>query len=258
MFSEKLPTALGDRFVGEAKRNKSAAILVSDAADATPFPSISGLKVAEFYDLLGGEVRTDRVLDRRLKEIMNDLGHNCLPNGFTGAPDTLLEEYSKECLQFLLECPVRRYGQERRFERLPDGLALGRNKFNIYFDAKAYEREFHPSADDIRRFASYVDDFNRRYSNYVGRISLFLVISGSFSKDGNAVREKINDMYAECSTPMAFIKSSDLAEAVTVFRKAPVQRSGINWRKVLAPQLFKLTRLKDEVKRIQKDAIITT
>ena len=49
-----------------------------------------------------------------------------------GKPDDMLELYSEECLEYMLECPVRRYGQERRFERLPDGLALGRNKLNIF------------------------------------------------------------------------------------------------------------------------------
>jgi hypothetical protein len=187
---------------------------------------------------------------------MFELGHNRLPPSFVGKADDLLEAYCEECLEFLLECPVRRYGQERRFEPLPDGLALGRNRFNLYFDAKAYGQEFHPSADDIRRFASYVRDFNVRYSSYVGPISLFLVISGSFSSDKDAIGEKINEFQAECGTPMAFIRASELANLVSESAKSLLSRAAINWRRVFAAQRFDIKRFRDELQRIKKDAIV--
>ena len=87
---------------------------------------------------------------------------------------------------------------------------------------------------------------------------MFLVISGSFSSDTTAVREKINDFNAECSTPMAFIKRQLISlKLLALFRKAPAVRSGIK----LAESLHQrrsysiLKRLKNELKRIEKDAV---
>jgi hypothetical protein len=228
--------------------NRSTSIVTSD--------SMREMTLSEFYNILGGEVRTDRVLVPNLPYVMSELGHNRLPRSFSGKPDDLLEIYCEECLEFLLECPVRRYGQERRFEPLPDGLALGRNRFNLYFDAKAYGSEFHPTADDIRRFASYVKDFNARYSSYVGPISLFLVISGSFSSDKHAIDDKISEFQAECGTPMAFIPASDLADLVSKCAKSIQSRAAINWRRVFAAQVFDMKRFRAELQRIGKDSIV--
>jgi hypothetical protein len=214
------------------------------------------MALSEFYNILGGEIRTDRILLPNLRYVMAELGHNRLPTSFSGKPDDLLELYCEECLEFLLECPVRRYGQERRFEPLPDGLALGRNRFNLYFDAKAYGQEFHPTADDIRRFASYVRDFNLRYGSYVGPISLFLVISGSFSSDKNAIVDKISEFQAECATPMALVRASDLADLVADCAKSVQSRGAINWRRVFAAQLFDGKKFREELRRIRKDAIV--
>lgn len=257
LFTQALSRGLQDRLVGDAKRHNSTPIIVSsEALAACGKDGIQQLTLAAFYNILGGEVRTDRVLEPKLRSIMFELGHNRLPPSFSGKPDDLLEAYSEECLEFLLECPVRRYGQERRFEPLPDGLALGRGKYNLYFDAKAYGQEFHPSADDIRRFASYVKDFNIRYSSYVGPLSIFLIIAGSFSTDRNAIAEKINDFYAECGTPMALISSEHLADAVCEVKNALQLRSAINWRRIFVPQLFEMKRLKAELQRIKRDSIV--
>jgi hypothetical protein len=257
LFSETVSLGLRRRLTGEAQQHGATALLVftrgTRSAAAT---SIREIPLSEFYNILGGEVRTDRILVPNLSNIMSELGHNRLPPSFSGKPDDLLEIYCEECLEFLLECPVRRYGQERRFEPLPDGLALGRNKFNLYFDAKAYGSEFHPTADDIRRFASYVKDFNLRYSSYVGPISLFLLISGSFSSDKNAIDDKISEFQAECATPMAFIRASDLAHLVSECANSIPNRAAINWRRVFAAQTFDVKRFRDELNRIRKDSII--
>jgi hypothetical protein len=79
-----------------------------------------------FYDLLGGVVRPDLLLRADLADTLEAFGHNKTYPGFTGSPDDLLEEYVKEGLQFLLESRGYRYGQNRLFESLPDGLVLAR------------------------------------------------------------------------------------------------------------------------------------
>lgn len=150
LFADNVSDALHQRLSGDAKRYDSTPLVIATGARIKLSTPTRVIHLREFYQLLGGEVRTDRIFNPKLRSIMDDLGHNQLPPGFLGTADDLLESYSQEALQFLLECPVRRYGQERRFEKLPDGLALAKNKFNVGFDAKAYERRFHPSANDIR------------------------------------------------------------------------------------------------------------
>jgi hypothetical protein len=256
LFAKAASKGLTDRLEKQASQANSTAIVISIGQPLKIPKNICQYPITHFYELLGGEVRTDRIFSTDLKAFMDKLGHNVLPRSLAGKPDDLLEAYAEECLEFLLECPVRRYGQERRFEPLPDGLALGREGMNVYFDAKAYVRFFHPSADDIRRFASYVKDFNARYSKYVGRISIFLVISGSFSDDAAAVRDKGNDMLAQCGTPMVFVKAADLAEAVHLAKDSGHARGGVNWHNVLVPDIFQLSKLAKELEKVRKDSII--
>jgi len=256
LFTKETSMALKDKLEKIAKQEDSTPIAISLGQVLKLPPQIRQYPLAQFYELLGGEILTDRIFNPHLKSIMDQLGHNQLPASFSGKPDDLLEAYCGECFQFLLECPVRRFGQERRFEPLPDGLALGREKLNIYFDAKAYQEQFHPTADDIRRFASYIDDFNARYGTYVGRISLFLVISGSFSTDAIAIKDKSNDLLARCGTSLIFMTAANLAEAVHLVRSCSQARPAINWRNILVPDIFQLSNLTKELGRLKKDAII--
>jgi hypothetical protein len=256
LFANQVSKGLLDRLTKEAQQHGSTPIAIAMEDPLELSSSLRQHTLAEFYELLGGEVRSDLIFDPELKSIMDQLGHNSLPNSFGGTPDDLLEIYSKECLQFLLGAPVRRYGQERRFELLPDGLALGRDKFNIYFDAKAYDSNFHPTADDIRRFGSYIKDFNQRYSQYVGAISVFLVVSGSFSTSKNAIKEKANDLLASSTTPLVLVRAADLAEAVGLLRSTAQHRGAIDWRRIFVPEVFELNNLRKELKRLNKDSVI--
>jgi hypothetical protein len=256
LFSKTLPTGLMDRLAKESEQTRSTPIVVSLVS---PLPVPAGVvqySIDEFFDMLGGAILTDRVFDPGLPTTLDRLGHNELPLGFAGKPDDLLEAYCKDCIQFLLECPVSRYGQERRFERLPDGLALGRNQFNVYFDAKAYASAFHPSADDIRRFSDYVKAFNQQYKRYVGALSVFAVISGSFSTDKAAIQQKADDFLAETSTPLCLIKAADLANSVLMIRPLAHYRGAINWKRILVPEVYDIAQLKRELERVEKDAIV--
>jgi len=240
----------------EAQRYGGLAISVNTGTDVLSAGERLYM-LSEFFALLGGEAKVDRILRADLKSTMIELGHNRLPAGFIGTADDLLEDYSKECFQFLFECPVRRYGQERKFEKRPDGLALGRRGMNFFYDSKAYGDRFHPTADDIRRFASYVDDFNNAYAAYVGRISTFIVISGSFSTDRNAILEKSNDLFAMCHTPLSFIAAGDLAEMVQLSCSAGRARGALDWKRVLVPGLVQISRLRSELSKVDKDRIVT-
>lgn len=256
LFLSESSKALLQRAEKDARIARSTLVVVTLSPNLDLPKEIVRYSLADFFEVLGGEVRTGRIFDTNLVSIMDELGHNKSPADVPGKPDDLLELYSEECLEYLLECPVRRYGQERRFEPLPDGIALGRNKFNLFFDAKAYSNGFHPTADDIRRFASYVVDFNNRYRNHVGAISVFLVISGSFSEDVNALKEKASEFLVESSTPLVMIKACDLASAIKLVRSANCRRTAINWRRILIPEVVDIARLEGEFRRVTKDDII--
>ena len=258
LFTETLGAALEARLAKQAQAQSATPIVIATGTPLNPQrASIVSHALPQFYDLLGGEVRTDRIFRSDLQSLMNALGHNNLPQGMTGAADDLLEDYTKECLHYMLDCPVRRYGQERRFESLPDGVAFARNSTNLYFDAKAYRGSFHPSADDIKRFAAYISDFNSRYATIIGKIWRFLVVSGSFSTDRDAILERTFDLEAACNTHITFITASDLATSVNVVKDSGAKRSAINWKRVFSPGVFDLRRLKAEILRITKDRIIT-
>jgi hypothetical protein len=256
VFAEDISDALLQRVQSEASRYGGVAIAITAPSTQDNDGSLRRYTLPEFFNLLGGEIAVDRVFRSDLEAIMKDLGHNQKPEGFVGAPDDLLEDYTKDCLQFLLECPVRRYGQERRFEKLPDGLALARDGFNLFFDAKAYGEVFHPSADDIRRFGSYTKRFNQSYGQYVGPISIFVAVSGTFSSDGKAITQKSNDLFSECQTQLAFVESTDLARMVNLVRPVALVRGAVNWRNIIQPGRVNIARLEDELAKITKDGVI--
>ncbi len=256
VVTKTLPTGLWKRLTKVSEHTQSTPIIVSDGDGASIPEGICHLSLNEFFDLLGGAMLTDRIFDASLPSIMDQLAHNALPPGFHGKPEDLLEMYSKDCLQFLFECPVSQYGQERRFERLPDGFALGRHQFNVYFDAKAYSSEFLPSGDDLRRFSDYVGDFNQRYEKYVGPVSVLLLISGSFSSDLAAIQNKTNGFLAETSTPMCLMRATDLARSIARVRSISQHRGAINWKRILAAGIYDTKSLEAELDRIAKDKVI--
>ncbi len=214
------------------------------------------LSVARFFSLLGGELRTDRIFAPRLPEIMSALGHGRCPLGLVGQPDRLLEEITQDGFAYLMESPVRRYGQERAFERLPDAVVLGRNGYNVCLDTKAYRGSYHPSANDMRAFREYVTDFNSRYAEYVSSISVFVVISGSFSRSSKALENRANELLVEVRTPMVFMTARDVGLAVQVMRENGGLRRAIDWRRVFVPPVFALNRLHFELKRVANDGIV--
>jgi len=58
------------------------------------------MPLSEFYNILGGEVRTDRILVPNLSNIMDELGHNRLPPSFSGKPDDYSKSTAKNASNF--------------------------------------------------------------------------------------------------------------------------------------------------------------
>ena len=252
LLADNPPANVVEMLSAIANETHSQPLVVTPAM--IPFSQV--VTPQKFFDLLGGEIRSDRLMRDDLPNLLDALGHNRSVEGCVGKPDDLLEEYVKEGLQFLLEAPAYRYGQDRLFESLPDGLVLARSQLNLYFDAKAYEKGFHASADDIKRFAAYVNDFNARYSRHVGRLFCFLVVSGSFSGSQNALEEKANEFYSICGTKMCHITGKDFGAVIMIVRKTANFRSALNWTKIFSRLLIAPGALEEEIERIRKDNVI--
>jgi hypothetical protein len=253
LFTERPTQNVIKMFCKAAEKNNEQALIVTDAR--IDFGKIPTIKTDKFYDLLGGQIRSERLYLDNLPEILDAFGHNKLHSGFNGDPDDLLEEYVKEGLQYLLDTRAHRFGQDRLFESLPDGLVLGRQKLNLCFDAKAYEKGFHPSADDIKRFASYVIDFNERYEQLVGKIYSFLVVSGSFTGNEKALEGKAADFYSLCGTKLCHVTSRNFGRIIQDVRTNCTNRQAIKWAKIFSLSAITPESIKSELRRIEKDNI---
>jgi hypothetical protein len=210
---------------------------------------------AEFFDKLSTVIDPGIYLNPDLLSILLELGHNQLPKGMIGVPADLLETYSKECLQFLLGGKGRRYGKERSFESLPDGAILGRD-VTVLFDAKAYKFGFNPSADDLKRFQSYITDFNKKYEQFAGRVFSFVVVSGHFDVGVDALIERSRELYEMCQTSLSFMSSEELSKVVQVSIENHSLVGSINWKKILSNPIPSCKMLVEQIDKIKKDRIL--
>jgi hypothetical protein len=211
----------------------------------------------DFFNFFGEIVNTGLILIPNLSEVLNKLGFNFLPEGLVGKPDDLLEIYCKECLQFILESPTRRFGQDRIFERLPDGVVLMIGKhFMILFDAKAYKDGFSFSSDDINRFANYVQDFNKRYYFPFGNVLSFTVISGDFSDSYESLQKRSDELYRQCNSKLSCVKAEELGKIVQLLQKHPITRRSIAWDNIFSKLIIDVSLVEKEIKRVEKDNII--
>jgi hypothetical protein len=253
LFSEdSQPSAVIDTLISKSKRENSNPVLISDHLQNDNCANYSNKK---FYDFFGGIVNTGLILIPTLPEILATLGHNKLPKNLEGDPDDLLEMYSKECLQFALSSPTRRYGKDRLFESLPDIVVLSKDKFMVVIDTKAYEKGYSIQADDIKRFASYVEDFENRYSSYCGHVYTFLVVSGHFEDGKRSLENRSNELYKLCKCKLSCIESKELAMIVQLLLSNNNIKGSINWKNILSDLIITKQLVISEINRIHKDKI---
>ncbi len=241
-----------ETLISKSKRENSSPILISDYIESTKCLSYTNKK---FYDFFGGVINTGLILIPSLPEILEDLGHNKLPENLEGNPDDLLEMYSKECLQFALSSPTRRYGKDRLFESLPDIVVLSKDKFMIVIDTKAYEKGYSIQSDDIKRFASYVEDFEDRYASYCGHVFTFLIVSGHFEDSGSSLKYRSDELYKLCHCKLSCIESKELAKIVQLVQLHQNIKGSINWKNILCDLIIDNKSVNSEIKRILKDKI---
>lgn len=232
----------------------------ADELRATPIglgefltPLFSVLSLQDFYHILGGSIDEGIVYDDELPMKLDDLGHNRIPSGLSGKADDLLEDFTKQCLQFVTGRRSRRYGKERLFESVPDGIVL--DDFAVLVDSKAYSAGFKIEADDMKRFASYIRDFNTRYQNELGTIHSFLVVTGHFEQDLATLEGRRGELYAECHTQLTCLTASALGEMVKQIRTAPDYRKAIAWKRLFSTLVLTPDLLRQEMERIRKDGV---
>lgn len=235
-----------------AKRYDSLPIIISDKINTTECQFYT---YDAFYKTLGGYVNTGLILIPNLSVILNELGHNNLPLGLTGEPDELHEIYISECLQFIMSSPTKRYGIDRLFESLPDCVVLGKDNYMILLDSKAYSKGFNFSSDDIKRFASYISDFNQRYSSFFGSIFSFVVVSGEFNDSINSIENRSEELYKLSNCRISCIESKILGEIVELIKTRPEIRLSINWKNIFTETMAETKHVLKEIKRIEKDKI---
>ncbi|WP_127131167.1 hypothetical protein [Pseudoflavitalea rhizosphaerae] len=238
-------------------------ITVAEGQGATPLivtnnghsDLIKTLRISEFEKLLGGFIDTGLVTLPGIAAIMDELGHNKVPTGLIGDADVLLEIYTKECLRYLLCAPGRRFGSERSFEKLPDGIILGGSTCNLMFDAKAYKSGFEFKADDIRRFSSYIEDFNDRYKNFY-KFKYFIVVSGHFNDSDDSIKGRSDELFNECGARICCIPACELGALSQLFISRPLQRNAIKWENVFVKHRISSKDLQDELSRLDKDKLL--
>ena len=215
--------------------------------------TIPVVTLADFYRHLGGAVTEDIVYREDLRDVLHALGHNRLPDGETGEPQDLLEEYVKQCVQFLTGQRSLRYGQDRLFESVPDGIALG--DAVLLLDSKAYSDGYDISADDVKRFTKYVTDFNTRYEQQIGPIFSFCVVTGTFKRGAASLENRREELYAACRTQLSCMTALTLGEMVELTLGSVPARRSVDWRRLFARLEIKSAALEAEFARVKKDGI---
>jgi FokI, cleavage domain len=254
LLSTEKPTRSALSLLDKAASAKSArAIILSPEA---PPGNTTWYHPDRFYQILGGPVTTGLILAPDLPEQLETLGRNSLPDGLNGNPNDLFEGYVKECLQFLLNSRAWRYGQDRLFEKMPDGLIFGKNDLLLLFDAKAYHKGFTVSADDVRRFTTYVKDFSEKYGGSLPRVYSFLIVSSEFKQGEPALTTKSNEMYARCQTKLSFLRAKELGEIVELMKENISLRDSVDWKLVFSNVMIRRTAVETQLQALEKDSLL--
>lgn len=211
----------------------------------------------DFIQRLGGAISSYLPLESFYNEHLVALAHNKLPEGVEGRADDLFEEYVHVGLQFILHKQVVRYGQDRRFKTLPDGVVLGGGSLLLLYDCKAAKDGYDISRNSIRQFADYVRRFHQNYERYIGRVHCFLVVS-SFFQSPETLDERSRDLLAECQVPLASLNADEMGQIVQMFVERPAYRQSIEWKRILSGGAVHAAGVQKDLQERIKDGVIRT
>lgn len=209
-----------------------------------------------FINLFGGPIFSTSPLEEDFAQQLVTLSYNQLPNGLHGQADDLFEKYVHVALEFILGGRVVRYGRKRAFEARPDGIALPNPDFSALYDAKSYSNGYEMTLDSIRQFKSYVEDFNRRYTNLIPRLKTFLVISGDFPHTDNTLRSRSTQFLSQCGIPLSFIRSESLVQIIRIASEFPQARKSIDWARVFVEPIVNPSRVRIEFDAVRRNGLL--
>jgi hypothetical protein len=253
LFSEDtIETAVIQSLEKSAKGFEALPIMVNDNLVTNKFKCYTKEK---FFDFFGGTVNTGLILIPNLPQILDELGHNKLPTGLTGEPEDLLELYVSECLQYIFESPTRRYGSDRRFEKLPDGIVLCKGRFMILFDTKAYNKGFDFDSKTINSLKGYIEEFTQKYSSYFGSIFTVILVSGHFNDSKSALGYRTDELYKLCNCKISTVTGIELGNIVQLLKNNPDIKGSINWKNVFANVIAEKKYVQQEIDKIHKDKL---
>jgi hypothetical protein len=233
------------------RRNGAQVVTISDTETAKELVVLSRSK---FFGKVGGPVSSVLALEPNYSGRLIELGFNRLPPDLRGRPDDLFESHVHAGLQFLLCGRVIKYGQERRFEAVSDGVTIGKNSPLMLYDCKSSEHQYEFSKAASRQFADYVNDFHRRYEQSVGRLYAFLVVSSAF-QEIETLRGRSDELYSACSIPMVCLTTETLADLVSLFSSNVAFRSIVDWKNVFRAPIVDVTLAREQLAARQRDGI---
>jgi hypothetical protein len=235
-----------------ALANGDFAILVS--AEPGP-PGLAHFTKAGFLDHLGGPIASSIVLEDEYADRLSVLAANRLPENLDGRPDELFESYVWAGLGFLFQGRVQRYGQERRFEAVSDGVVRAGTTPWMLYDCKAAGQGYKLTQTSVRQFADYVRKFHERYEARVGRLHCFLVFSSRF-QSLQVLHERSNELYAECGIGMVCVTAECFGKIVDLFVSNVEYRKTVDWRQVLVPPMVTYEQVEKNLAGRQRDSVI--
>jgi hypothetical protein len=235
-----------------AANHHNSQLVVVGTAPTDP----NALSWERFVNLFGGPVTAASVFDTSFVDSLLVLARNELPSGLEGRADDLFEGYVHSAFEFVFGGRVVRYGQNRRFEARPDGIIIPHWRFAALYDAKAYSDGYEVSADGIRQFCSYVEDFHSRYSAFVPHLTSFIVVSSTFPHDDSTLEGRSRDLYGKCHVPLCFLTAAHLAEVLALLIDQPRARLSIDWPRILADPILHPSRVREELSALGRDRLL--
>lgn len=237
----------------DAEHHQAALILVGEVN--TPPEGVSVLSVDQFFDRLGGQILSILPFEPEFRARLAVLGHNAVPDDLKGRADDLFEQYVHAGLQYLFSGRVIRYGQDRRFEAVPDGVVISGDGPMILYDAKASKDGYDTSSAAIRQFSDYVLEYRARWERTFGELTGFLVISGSFADGREGLADRCSQHYAKCRVPLAFLDTANLGEIVGLLTSRPLFRRALDWNYLFTRVGINAAEVEAQLLARERDAV---
>ena len=217
--------------------------------------SCSRVDWESFINLFGGPIYRLSPLEPEFVGSLLVLGRNELPDNLSGKADDLFEIFVHSALEFVLGGRVVRYGQARRFEERPDGLAIPSPRFIALYDAKAYGDGYKVSIDTIRQFSSYISNFNASYSSWY-RLNSFILVSGTFPHTDKILERRSRELLAKSGIPLSFLTAGTFGKIVEIIKKYPLLRRSIDWSRIFTSPIVNSDNVQQQIDAILRDRIV--